>query len=75
MLTMGFGLGYFHRKGQKLFVKGWMREELVSGRDTTRDQYKENIKKPDLEAVYPKKNKVLVFTDLGHSIGTPGRVI
>jgi hypothetical protein len=24
MLTMGFGLGYFHRKGKKLFVKGWI---------------------------------------------------
>jgi hypothetical protein len=50
-------------------------EGLVAGRDTTRDQYKENIKKPDLEAVYPKKNKVLVFTDLGHSIGRLGPVI
>ena len=75
MLTMGFGLGYFHRKGKKLFVKGWMLEEMVSGRDTIRDQYKGKGKKPDLEAAYPKKNKVLVFTDLGHSIWHPGGVI
>ena len=54
---MGLGLGYYHRKGKKLFVKGWMREELVAGRDTDRDQYKENIKIPDLEAVYQKKSR------------------
>jgi hypothetical protein len=64
MLTMGFGLGYFHRKGKKLFIKGWMREKLVAGRDTSRDQNKGNTKKPDLEAVYTKKRKVLVFNDL-----------